>query len=77
MPVIEEAIEKLSGKALTPEEKERIKKYHPICKLKVLVDLAERGVKDKDRILREIESRCAGKLHGIAKLSSRLEELVK
>ena len=77
MPVIEEAIEKLSGEALTEAEKERIKVYHPICKLKVLVDLAKRGVRDKATILREIETRCAGKEHGIAKLSAELKRLIR
>ena len=73
--VIEEAIEKWTGVALTPEEYERIKKYHPICKLRVLLDLVKAGVKDKDRIIREIETRCAGKEHGIARLSEELKRL--
>ena len=74
--VIEEAIERWTGVELTPDELERIKIYHPICKLKVVADLIRRGVKDKETILREIETRCAGKLHGIAKLSAEVKRLV-
>lgn len=74
--VIEEAIEKWTGETLTPEEIERIKVYHPICKLRVLLDLVRAGIRDKERILREIETRCAGKEHGIAKLSAELKRLV-
>ena len=75
--VIVEAIEKVSGETLTPAEKERIKIYHPICKLKVLVDAIKRGVKDKEALIREIETACAGKEHGIARLSAELKRLVR
>lgn len=74
--VIEEAIEKVSGVALTPEEREKIKIYHPICKLRVLVDAIKRGVTTKGDLIREIESKCAGKEHGIARLSAELKRLV-
>lgn len=70
-------IEEWTGEALTPEERERIRELHPICKLKVLYDLVKRGVREKDRVLAEITTRCAGKLHGIAKLSAELERAVR
>jgi len=74
--VIEELIERWTGESLTPSEVEEIKEYHPICKLKVLREAIERGIKRKEDIIDLIRTRCAGKYHGIAKLSKELKERV-
>ena len=74
--VIEELIEKWTGEELTPSEVEEIKEYHPICKLKAIREAIERGIKRKEDIIDLIKRRCAGKYHGIAKLSKELKERV-